>query len=154
MKWTPKTEEQIAAENLCAEGEAPFTVLEAADAVSQKGKDMIKLKVNVHGGDGRDYHVYDYISPHFFEHKFRHFFYAVGRGHDYERGALEASRLVGLTGYADIGQQEGNSAYGPKNVIVDYVVKEAGAGAKAGPPKVAPDGAVAAAPPEEDDVPF
>lgn len=154
MRWQPKTEDDIAKENLCAEGVTGFTVLEASEARSKSGKDMVKLKLNVHGEDGRDYHVYDYISPHFFEHKFRHFFFSTGRGADYDKGGMDAAAMVGLQGYADIGQEEGNGSYGPKNVIKDYSVPGSGSGK----PKVTPEGAVPATgeptPPEEDDVPF
>ncbi len=146
MNWTPKSEEQIKQEVLCPEGKFPFTILEAGNATSKKGKAMIAMKVNVHG-PGKDYHVYDYISPHFMEHRFRHFFFCVGRGADYERGSLgDTKRLEGLEGYAYVGQQEAQNGYAPKNVIEDYAVEEGKTATTSAPAPTAP--------PEDDDIPF
>jgi hypothetical protein len=125
MKITPKTEEELQTEQLCPPGKYPFTVLESAEVLSQSpknaGKEMIKLKINVHADDS-DYHCYDYIADWFMAHKLRHFFYAVGRGDAYESGNLNArdNALKGFEGWCDVGIQKAKSGYGPKNIIVDY----------------------------------
>lgn len=153
MNWTPKTEEEVIASQLCPKGKAPFTVLEANTVESKStknaGKTMLKLKINVHADDGGDYHIYDYIAPWFMAHKFRHFFFCVGRGADYDAGTVDVRRLVHCEGWAEIGHEKAKEGFGPKAKILDYVVDNA---AKANSPAVAPDGATPA--PEEDDVPF
>lgn len=146
MRWEPKSEEEVQAGQICPEGKQPFTVLEASAATSKKGKDMFKLKLNVHADDGFDYHVYDYISPFFMAFRFRHFFFSVGRGADYEAGTIDPAKLVGKQGYSEMGREEYNGK--PKAIVSDYIVD----GAEPSKAKVAPDGAVAAA--EPDDVPF
>lgn len=125
MKFTPKTEEEVQAEQLCPVGIQPFTVLESAEVLSKSaknaGKEMIKLKLNVHAEDG-DYHCYDYIADWFMAHKFRHFFFAIGLGEQYEKGVVNVrdNALAGRTGYCDVGIQNGKDGYGPKNTIADY----------------------------------
>lgn len=130
MKFTPKTEEECQAEQLCPVGLQPFTILEASETKSQsdknKGKDMIKLKLNVHGSDGFDYHIYDYIADWFMVHKFRHFFYAVGAGQQYEAGNVDVAHLVGRQGYCDIVHQRpkpGSKYTNVKEAVNDYTVK-------------------------------
>jgi hypothetical protein len=129
MKFTPKTEDEVQAEQLCPAGKYPFTVLESAEVESKSaknlGKPMVKLKLNIHADDG-DYHVFDYIGDWFMAHKFRHFFFAVGMGHKYEAGTVDASNnaLQGLEGWCDIIIQKAKGEYGPKNSVNDYCESE------------------------------
>jgi hypothetical protein len=160
MKFTPKTEEELQAEDLLAEGIYPFTILECEETVSKSqknaGQPMLKVKINVHGDDGYDYHVYDYVADWFMAHKFRHFFYAINRPGMYEAGFVTAQDLIGLTGYASIGIQKPKpgSQYGPKNVVTDYSVKSETAPAAA--PEAQKSSATASTPTtaQDDDVPF
>lgn len=164
MNWKPKTEEEVQAEQLCPQGLQPFTILEAVRTESKsaknKGREMLKVKLNVHADDGFDYHVYDYIAPWFMEHKFRHFFVAVNRLKIYEQGNIDdVTTLVGAEGWADIGMDKGNGEYGPKSKVNDYAVKSDKSA------KVEPEKPKSAAPttnskspvggtPADDDVPF
>lgn len=142
MNWKPKTAEELASEELCPVGVYPFTVLEAADQKSKKsGKDMIKLKVSVHGPEDFDYHVYDYISPEFMHFKFRNFFETTGQLPLYESGKATSSSLVGLQGFASVIVQE-QEGYPAKNAIKDYGQKKKRAEV------------VTAEPGPDDDVPF
>ncbi len=148
-KFTPKTEEEIQAEELCPEGKYPFTVLESSLTLSKSaknsGKPLVKLKLNVHGPDA-DYHVYDYIADWFMAHKFRHFFHCTGHGAQYDAGEVDPSEnaFQGREGWCDLVKQPGKGSYGPKNSISDYV-----------PNNAVVEGAPAAKPaPENDDVPF
>jgi hypothetical protein len=146
MRFQPKTEEEVQAEQLCEEGDFPFTVLEASEGTSKSGKSMIKFKLNVHADDG-DYHIYDYISPEFMAFKFRHFFHAVGLGKKYDAGDVDCSQIVQREGFCSVIQQPGKGGYGPKNAIKDYIVgKQSAAPAQAPSPSAAPT--------TEDDVPF
>lgn len=151
MNFEPKTESELQEAQLCAKGKAPFTVMEAGIVPSKSaknaGKEMLKLKLNVHSDDGNDYHIYDYVAPWFMAHKFRHFFYAVNRGQVYESGNIaNVASLVGLEGWCDVGIQAAKGQYGPKNIIADYVVQSATTAS-------APTASIPK-PDEEDDVPF
>jgi hypothetical protein len=149
LRFQPKTEEEVQAAELCPEGKAGFTVLECSEGTSKKGDPMLKIKINVHAEDGFDYHVYDYISPAFMEYKFRHFFFSVGAGEDYEAGTVDPAGLVGREGWAEIIRQPGKGGYGPKAAVQDYLMENEKAKAK-----VAPDGATPAAEEDDNDVPF
>jgi len=154
MNWKPKTEDEIARERLAPEGLTPFTVLEATPSVSKKGKDMLTLKLNIHADDGCDYFIFDYVSPHFMAHKFRHFFCAVNRLNDYERGTVDTAGLVGCEGYCDVGVQDAKGDYPAKNIIRDYDKGDAKAEpAKAKPASPAPTPKTSA-PAEDDEIPF
>lgn len=144
--FTPKTEDEVQAENLCPEGRFPFTVMESAETKSKGGNPMIKLKVNVHGPEGFDYHVFDYISDSFLAHKFRHFFFSVGLGPDYEKGAVNVANnaLQGRGGYCEVDIEPSKNGYPAKNKITDYSVPE----------DQKPKPQTAEPPPQDDDVPF
>lgn len=144
MNFTPKTEEQVQADQLCPVGKQPFTVMDAAVVLSKSaknaGKEMFKLKLNVHAEDG-DFHVYDYIAPWFMEYKFRHFFFCVGLGAEYEAGSIRAEQLPGREGWGEIVHKKANGEFGPAAAVKDYLPKNAKA-------------AEATAAGEPDDVPF
>ncbi len=159
MQFQPKTEEEVVAENLCPTGLQPFTIMEAAIVVSKseanKGKEMLKLKLNVHADDGFDYHVYDYVAPWFMAHKFRHLFFAIGCGADYDAGTVNTDNLVGRDGWCDIAIGKARDGFPAKESVKDYNVEKATAAPA--PVKAAPLTAKSDAPkpaPEEDDIPF
>lgn len=141
MNWTPKTEEEVTAEELCPVGRQGFTVMAASEEVSKKGNFMYKLKLNVHGSDGFDYHIYDYLSPNFSPVKFRHFFFAIGEGATYDAGTVHTEDLVGCEGFCEVGIEPARGGYKAKAKINDYLLPDA----KIERPKA--DG-------PEDDVPF
>lgn len=120
MRFTPKTEEEIAAENLLQPGEYGFTVMEAEDTQSKAGNDMMKVKLEVFAPDGGTRHVYDYLLEKM-AFKLRHFAATVGRMADYERGELSADAVVGRSGLVRI-EIEPAGDYPAKNVVKDYVV--------------------------------
>lgn len=142
MKFKPMTEEDVQREQLCPEGKAPFTVLEATDTESKSGKPMTKLKLNVHATDG-DYHCYDYISPEFMAFKHRHFWCAIGREDLYMSGDVDANMAKGAQGWCEVGVKK-DPGYGLKNVISDYLVESDKAKATEPEPERTDD----------DDVPF
>jgi hypothetical protein len=148
MNWTPKTEEELMEEKLCPKGKAPFTIMSAEPARSKSGSDMIKLKLNVHADDGFDYHVYDYISPAWMEHKFRHFWYAIGLGNVYESGNGSTELLQGREGWCDVGRDKGKDGFAPKETVVDYLPQNSAKIER--PPAPKSDTATA----DNDDVPF
>jgi hypothetical protein len=125
-KFTPQSEDEVQAASLCAEGLHPFTVLESDEVVSKSeknaGKPLIKLKLNLHGDDGLDYHCYEYIGDWVMAYKFRHFFFAIGLGNAYEAGIINAAHngLAGRSGWADVGIEKAKGNYRAKNVIRDF----------------------------------
>lgn len=150
MRFQPKSQEEIDAENLCAEGDFPFTIAEASEQFSAKGKPMFKLKLFIHGDNERDWHVYDYVSPAFMAHRLLHLAECTGLFPEYSRGELESPQLVGRTGHCAVSVQEAKGGYPAKNIIEDYIVpdrKKAMADNKAAstPPPASPD---------VDDIPF
>ena len=121
MKFTPKTEEQIALENLTKPGVYPFTVLEATDTVSKKsGNEMIKLKIAFFDDTGKERHVDDYLLASM-EAKFRHFCVHAGMEGRYNDGDVQAEHCEGKEGYVKIGISKPQDGYNPKNEVKDYV---------------------------------
>lgn len=156
LQFKPKTEEEAMASQLCPKGKQPFTILECLPVESQSknnpGKPMIKLKVNVHAGNGFDYHIYDYVADWFMEHKFRHFFFSIGRGADYESGKCEPESYKGLDGWCEVGMQKAKGNFGPKAIITDYLSANISAQQQA--KATVPATPASEAPSEADDVPF
>lgn len=162
MRFTPKSEKELKRDQLLQPGIYPFTVLTAADKVSKdkkredgSPKEMIALKLNVHGDD-RDYHVYDYISGDFMPHKLRHFAVSVGLEKSYESGTLTAGQCDQRQGWCRIDVQD-SKAYGPQNKVDDYCMSQSGETVEAEAP--GPDSETLKTPnPDpvgpEDDVPF
>lgn len=155
------TEEEALAEQLCPKGKAPFTILEASvvESKSQKnaGKEMLKLKLDVHADDGFDYHVYDYVAPWFMAHKFRHFFFCIGAGKAYESGTVDPASLIEREGWCEVGHERAKGDFPPKAKIVDYVPENSMAESQqARENATAPSPAAPSPKPaeSEDDVPF
>ncbi len=131
MRFQAKTEEEVS--NLIPKGEYAFEVLEAEEKTSKKGNDMIALKVGI------DYNnslrgVFDYlVDIDSMAYKTRHFADTVGMLAEYEKGALNAESLIGLTGKCRLDIQPADSTYEAKNVIKDYVKRKPGEEAPAMP---------------------
>lgn len=142
MKFTPRSETELAEANCFPKGIYPFEILEAEERVSKKGSDMIYVKLNVFGPNDRSRWVKDYLLEAI-PHKLRHFCQEVGLLAKYEAGELDADMLIGKQGRVALGieVQEGFPA---KNNVVDY-------GDKSRPVE-----AVAAGAPPDDtsDIPF
>ena len=116
------TDAEIESLDLIPPGTYDFEVLAALDKVSQKGNDMIELKINVFGPDGRQKHVYDYLvaSDHgLCIRKIKHFASSVGLTDQYEAGVLDATNLEGKTGKVLI-VIEDDPTYGRQNKVSDY----------------------------------
>lgn len=123
MRFSPKTEKELAEANLWANGEYPFEIVKAEEATDKNGGDMFKLQVKVYDGE-RFQFIFDYVSPNWMEHKLRHLAESVGLLADYETGVMEAYQLEGKTGVAKVNvQKDKTGQYPDKNGIADYVVK-------------------------------
>jgi hypothetical protein len=123
LRFQPKTESEISRFSNLPEGDYPFTVLESSIQVSKSaknaGKEMVKLKINVHGNDS-DRHVYDYFADWFSEWKLKHFCEATGLGSAYAAGEVDPSDNAwqGREGFVRI-VIESDQIYGDKNVVAD-----------------------------------
>lgn len=120
MKFQPKTENEIANENLIEPGEYDFEVVAAFDKVSKSGNDMIELKLRVFAE--RERVINDFLLEKI-AYKLRHFAEATGLLDTYNSGDLIADDCVGKAGRVKIGiQKDKTGAYPDKNTVNDYVV--------------------------------
>lgn len=150
MKFTPKSENEIASENLLTPGVYGFEIIEASDEISKAGNEMIKLTVHVFD-DGSPVTLYDYLMEKV-AYKLRHAAEVCGLLDDYERGALDALDFQGKTGRCKVVIQKDKTGQFPdKNGIADYLKSETAA------PTRAPGGGSRAKTPAgdiDDEVPF
>lgn len=120
-QFKPLTE--VEAANLAPAGEYTARVIEAEETERRAtGAPMFKVKLDVFG-EGRSWHVYDYIGTDFMEYKLRHFCYSCDLGTAYESGSVEAQQMYGQEVEVKIGIDD-DADYGPKNVVRGYIVKE------------------------------
>jgi hypothetical protein len=129
LKFQPKTEDELSQFENLPEGDYPFTVLESSIEISKSaknsGKQMVKLKLNVHGKE-YDRHVYDYFADWFSEWKLKHFCETAGLGASYLSGELDPSNdnWKGREGFVRIGIEAGKGNFKDKNTVEDYLPKE------------------------------
>ncbi len=128
MRFTPKTKEELQAEDLLPDGEYDFECIEGKDDKSKKsGADMIVVNLKVFGQNGRLQFVRDYLLESMGV-KLRNFCEATGLLGAYDAGALEGPMCFGRTGRAKIGTEKGRKnpqtgeEYPPKNTVRDYIV--------------------------------
>lgn len=119
MKFTPKTEEQIATENLIPEGTYSFEVKQAMEETSKSGNPMIHLLLHVFVDDSIR-QLDDYLLEKM-AFKLRHFCASTDLLDLYQQGALTASDCEGKTGWVKIAVQPDKSGkYPPRNSAKDY----------------------------------
>lgn len=125
MKFTPKTEKEIAEENLWQPGEYSFEVLEAADKTSKSGNEMIELKLKVYADDGGYIFLNDYLLESM-AYKLRHAADACGILEQYNAGSLVAADFAGKAGRVKLViQKSKDPQYSDKNAVKDYVKSSA-----------------------------
>ena len=128
MKYTPKTEKEIAEENLWPAGEYDFEVTAGEDTQSEAGNDMIKLTVQIFNNEGRSRLVDDYLLESI-AYKLRHACDACGLIETYETGELSGADFIQKTGRLKLGiQKDKTGAYPDKNVINDYIKRSVNGG--------------------------
>lgn len=124
MQFTPKTEKEIAEENLWPVGEYGFEITEAYDKVSNSGNEMIELKLKVFNAEGGFKFIRDYLLESL-SYKLRHAATACGAIGKYESGQLVAGDFVGATGFVKLGiDKDKTGKYPDKNAVKDYVTQE------------------------------
>lgn len=122
MRVEPKSEKEIQEMNLRDPGEFDFLVDAAEEKRSQKGNDMVELKLKMEDGQGRTFFLYDYlVSTDAMAFKLRHFAKSVGMLTEYEKGEMEAMHMEGRTGKCKVGTQPAKNGYPAKNIVTDYL---------------------------------
>jgi hypothetical protein len=123
VKFSPKSEKEIAEANLVTPGTYDFEVVSASDDLSKSGNEMIKLKLRIFTDDG-ERTVFDYLLEAI-PHKFRHFFDAIGMIDKYDSGEVSAIDCAGVAGKVKIGiQKDKSGTYADRNTVLDYIVGE------------------------------
>lgn len=128
MKVTPISEKDAAEAGLRTRGLYDFEVLEADDAMSKNGNDMIELKVKCYDSEGRGFNLFDYlVSSPGTAYKVRHYASATGQLAQYEKGELRADDQPGKTGRCQVDIEPAKNGYPAKNKVADYVPNVPGA---------------------------
>ena len=118
MRFTPKTEQQIAEENLVPDGLYDFEVATSEEKVSKSGNDMIVVTLKVYDVTGRFVLVTDYLLESFLP-KLLAFCKETGLRSSYDDGTLSSDDLPNRTGKVQIAvEQKGD--YPAKNVVKWY----------------------------------
>lgn len=123
MRYTAHTDETLNKLNLLTPGIHDFEVVEAEERTSQKGNDMIVLKLHVFEEDGTPRIVFDYLGD-FMPHKFKHAADACGLAAEYTDMSINASLFTGKCGKVEISTQAAKGDYLEKSVVKDYVKRE------------------------------
>jgi len=126
MRFTPKTDEEINAENMLAPGIYSFEVINAENKVSKKDNEMIVLSLQIFDHDGNHaQRINDYLLESM-AFKLKHAAEACGFGDQYKSGDLQAEWFVGKTGQVRVGVEPAKDNYPARNSIKDYIVKKDG----------------------------
>ena len=149
IRFQPKTEDEVAMEALLDDGTYDVVVVSAEEQTSKRGQDMIRLVMTAFDADGREHRIYDYISPHWMAHKWRHAFYSAGIGDRYESGEVDAKDFEGRAMKAIITRRK-QEGYPPQNAVMDYVAEGVPASGPGRNPSVADNPPL----PDDDDLPF
>lgn len=117
----PLSDQQLKQGDLIDPGIYIFEVMQAEEARSKSGNEMIKLKLRVHTIDNRERIIYDYLLEAL-EFKVGHFAEATGLLPKYKEGVLSAEDCIGKSGTLKIViQSDKTGQYGDKNAVADYI---------------------------------
>ena len=155
MKFTPKSEKELAEMNLLPNGWYPFRIISAEEKQSKAGNDMLVLKTQAYHGNASSF-IDDYIVANDFNlRKIRRLAVMCDALDKYEAGGITPDDVQDREGYARIGIQKSKDAqFADKNVIWDFA-KEAPVDSKTPvAPKPAPGSTSTASLADSDDIPF
>lgn len=130
MQFTPKSEEELMAEDMRNRGVLPpgeyqFYVIKSLDTTSKKGNPMIELELEVfpNNPDEASKIFRDWLLEAM-AFKLRHFCAATGLMDKYSAGSLKAQDCMGKSGICIVGiQQDKEKKFPPKSKIADYAAK-------------------------------
>jgi hypothetical protein len=119
MRFEPKTEQEIANSEIWPGGIYDCEIVEAYEAVSQAGNEMIPLTVRIRRGNKfrlvTDYLVCTRIA------KVRNACIAFGLIGKYERGIISGDDFVGKKGRCKVGVERAKKGWGRRNEILEYL---------------------------------
>jgi len=120
MNFQPKTEKQLAEENLIPKGVYPFEVSKAEAKRSKKGNDMIEVEHRVFMPDGSERMLRDWLMAAI-GFKLFHFCAYTGLSTQYDAGTLTSHDCVGKSGFLEVAIKEDKTGqYPPQNSVKDY----------------------------------
>ena len=152
MRLTPKSEKEVARENLIPVAVYGFQIAEASEEISKAGNEMIKLNVQVFLPNGSHRFLFDYLLESV-SYKLRHIAEVCGLLDDYEAGTLDAISLVGKTGHCKVGiKKDTDGNYPDSNRISDYVFSTSDKAVTSAPRSKGPTAAGAGI--VDDEIPF
>ncbi len=121
----PLSEKEIKQGDLWAKGNYHFKVINAEEARSQSGNDMIKLTLTIWSEGGRTKIIFDYLLEAL-EYKLAHFAEATGLLQKYQSGSLSSYDCYGKEGELKLTiQVDKTGEYQDKNSVADYLLSEA-----------------------------
>jgi hypothetical protein len=128
MRFSPMSEQELNHMGLIEKGVYNFEVINAKEAISKKGNEMIVLTLKIWDKDGKERILTDYILESF-AFKLRHFCESTNLIDKYNAGELNYEDCISKSGKVEIIVQEGGakpdgSKYFDRNSIKDYVKKE------------------------------
>lgn len=139
MKFTPKTEKELAEQGMIPDGVYPFEVTKAQDTRSKSsGAEMIAIQLRIFAPDNREVYLNDYLLESYMR-KIFNFAKATGLSASYHAGSLCALDCLGKQGFAKIGAEKGKEktpggeCYPDKNTVKDYVSQPSAAPSPARP---------------------
>lgn len=122
--FTPKSDEEIMAQNLLQPGIGQYEVMSAILKMSKSGNPMIEMKIKVWDAAGSERIIYDYlINMPSMEFKIKHFCESCGLDEKYKDGRFTDMDCVQKSGRLRIGIQKDKSGnnYPDRNCVVDYI---------------------------------
>ena len=124
MRFTPKSDSELAAELLLPPGIYPVRVSFSEDTTSKKsGEEMIAVKLTVYATDGSERTVRDWLLPSQ-GYKLKSACKAFGLSALYDSGAVSAHDLLGAEGFAKIKIEEDKTGkYDPANRVQSYLAE-------------------------------
>lgn len=150
--FEPKSEKEIAEENLIEPGTYDFEVATALAGLSKAGNRNVKAQIRVFTSAGPRVLV-DYLTPAF-ARKLRHFCDTLGILEAYDSGDLDvvANNSIGLGGKATIIiEASKDPQWADKNTVRDYVKRQS---LEPRTERQATDPAPIGVPLRDDDIPF
>lgn len=126
FSFTPKTEEELNANNLLTPGIANFEVVQAMQKVSKSGNSMIEMKLRIWDRNGKEKIIHDYlVDIPSMSYKIKHFCDSTEMSDKYEQGCFSDVDCIGKTGKLKIIiSKDKTGGYPDKNSVADYLTTE------------------------------
>lgn len=122
----PLNAKQLKEGDLIPKGVYSFEVVNAEEAVSKSGNDMIKITLKIWMENGRERMIDDYLLEAL-EFKLGHFAETTGLLDQYNNKVLNAMDCIGKTGLVKIIiKSDKSGVYPDKNSVIDYVIDKPG----------------------------